>query len=61
MDKRDCGECLFCESCASAYSGGCCENFTELYGDDSGLEAYIENRRNDFYREWFRYIDEDRV
>lgn len=35
------------------------EKEIDLDSSDEEIEEYIENRRSEFYEEWFKYINED--
>ena len=58
MIELDCRSCLFYSQCTHRMA---CDNFTPSGDDaeDKALNAYIENRRIDFRREWRIYTSED--
>lgn len=60
MHKRNCMKCVFGEMCSAGNIRECVEYLAQ-YGEvsDETLNQYIEERREEFYGEWFAYIGED--
>ena len=57
MSKQECKTCLFGDICSSELE---CEYFISIdenNGDE--MEQYIENKRQEYLEEWWRYLDRD--
>ena len=55
--KEKCKRCLSGEQC---YSIENCDHYSPL-DDEFNEDRYIEERRQDFYEEWLKYIGEQGV
>lgn len=54
MRERNCRNCLFGDKCPAAQA---CDFYAPL-DDDGGTDEYIENERQEFYKDWLRYTSE---
>ena len=55
MQHRTCGECLFFDICD--HRKVCCD-FYPADDNQHDVDEIIDEGRNEFYDEWFRYISE---
>lgn len=55
MRERNCRNCLFGDKCSAAQV---CDYYAPL-NDDGGEDKYIENGRQEFYKDWMRYTSEN--
>lgn len=55
MRERNCRNCLFGDKCSDAQT---CDYYAPL-NDDGGEDKYIENGRQEFYKDWMRYTSEN--
>lgn len=59
MYKPNCGGCLWRDKrCPKKRGAECCENYDPL-DETEAEEYYIEIRRDEFYKEWLKYIEEE--
>ena len=58
MRKKTCSACLFGDHCGSMKI---CKHFSPLDDDmnDVELGVYIENKRREYLRDWWRYIGDN--
>lgn len=57
MDKQ-CEKCFYYDKCNA---NEVCEDYTPLgeYAEDEYIDKLIENRRIEFHKEWFSYIEQN--
>lgn len=60
MHKRNCMKCVLGEMCSARNLRECVEYLAQ-YGevDDDLMNEYIEERREEFHKEWTAYVSED--
>lgn len=54
MSKKKCNTCLFRDNCHPVEN---CNHYSPL-DDEFDEDRYIEERRQDFYKEWEKYLGE---
>lgn len=54
--NKNCKYCFFFGQCSS---DDVCKDYTPLT-DDTSIEETVESGRTEFYKEWFRYIEQNR-
>ena len=51
-----CNKCIFYESCSDKNTD--CNDFSPFADDNKVIEEMIDMERDEFYDEWFEYINE---
>lgn len=59
MIKQTCRKCLFEDNCHYDNRPPCCEYYYPANDENEISDEYIEDRRREFYKEWFAYIREE--